>query len=790
MKISTLFRVIFVTFCVVCVLGEEVEQQEKGSPVQFEANVKTMLDMLIGSLYTNRDIFLRELISNGSDALDKIRFLYLTKPKEPKADNGDAPTMDIRISSNKEDRTLVMRDGGIGMTKEEMGKNLGTLGTSGTKEFLEKLKESQGDEKLIGQFGVGFYSAFLVADKVRVASKSDDSDKQWVWESRADGSFFLYPDSRGNTLGRGTEITLELRKDADEYLDQDKLKEIVHHYSEFIHFPIYLQIEKKEKVPKKADDSAAEEKKSEEGDVEEKKDDEKKDEEMEEVTTYDWELINENKPIWTRPASEIKEDEYNKFYKALTKDHDDPMYYTHFSAEGEVQFKALLFIPGRAPYNVFDTSTLQANIRLYVRRVFITDEFKDLLPRYLNFIKGVVDSDDLPLHVSRELLQENRILKIIKRKLVRKALGMLQEIADNDKKIEEKKSGDKKDDAESDEDKKDDDDSEDEDKETGGKKQKDILFPKFWDEFGKNMRLGMIEDGSNRARLTKLLRYKSSKSEDKYVSLEDYVERMPESQKAIYFIAAESMEKIKQSPVLNDAIQRDVEVLYMIDAIDEYVVSHVTDFASKKLVNLAKEDPDFETDKDRKKYDKYIKKKYDKLTKWFKDLLGPEKATRVILTKRKTPEAMILSTPTHGVSANMARIMRGQALGDKNQESDAKRTVELNRLHPLVDEVFKRVQADEKDDTAGDIAMVLYDVAALQNGFDVKDTLALSKRMNKLLRASVDIPADAALLDENLSEFDAEIAADGTEEAESSGDDSDSETPEESEKEATSEEEN
>ena len=761
MKLTTMFRVAFMTVFILCVMGEE-SVMDRGAANPFSANVKTLLDLLIGSLYTNRDIFLRELISNGSDALDKIRFLYLTNPKEPKNDAGEAPTMDIRIHQSKADRTITIRDGGIGLTKDEMAKNLGTLGTSGTKEFLEKLKESK-DEKLIGQFGVGFYSAFLVATKVRVASKSDDSDKQWVWESEADGNFYLYEDERGNTLGRGTEITLELRADADEYLDNDKIKDIVHHYSEFIHFPIYLRTEKKEKVPKKtAEENEQAPAGDEEGNVEDKNDQEQ---EMEEVTVYDWQLINENKPIWTRSPKEIKEEEYNKFYKSLTKDYDDPMYYTHFSAEGEVTFKALLFVPGRAPYNTFDTAALTANIRLYVRRVFITDEFKDLLPRYLNFIKGIVDSDDLPLNVSREVLQENRILKIIKRKLVRKALGMLQEIADNDKAIEKKKAEKEEnggEEAEEEEKSEDDDD----DDSHGGKKQKDILFPKFWEEFGKNLRLGMIEDGSNRARLTKLLRYKSSKSEDKYVSLEDYVDRMPESQKAIYFLAAESMDKIKQSPVLEDALQRDVEVLFMTDAIDEYVVSHVTDFADKKLVNLAKEDGALsDSDSHAKKVQKKRAKKYEPLTKWMKDTLGPEKAMKVILTQRKTNEAIILSTPAHGVSANMARIMRGQALGDKQGETDTKRTVEVNHRHPLIDEIFKRITVDEKDQAAADIAMVLYDISALQNGFDVKDTLALSKRMNRMLRSSVDIASDAPLLEDDPTEFDAEIAEESTEEA-------------------------
>jgi HSP90 family molecular chaperone len=740
MRFSTILKAIVLTTLVFAIVGEETATS-KGTPVSFGVEVAKMLDILINSLYTNRDIFLREIISNASDALDKIRFLYLTKPQSPKNDAGEEPTMDIRIRVDRDKRQFIMEDGGIGMTRDDMVNNLGSLGSSGTKKFLESLKDGS-DNNFIGQFGVGFYSVFLVADRVLVASKHDDSPKQLVWESTGDGTFYLYDDERGNTLGRGTELTLELKKDADGYLEHDKIKEIVHRYSEFIHFPIYLQVTKIERVAKKADESAS----SEEGEV---ADEEKKDEDQfEDVPTKTWELVNENKPIWTRKPDEVTEDEYNKFYKALTKDHDDPMFYTHFSTEGEMEFKALLFIPGRAPYNVFDTSITNNNIRLYVRRVFITDEFKDLLPRYLNFIKGVVDSDDLPLNVSREVLQESRILKIIKKKLVRKALTMLADIADNDKRIEEsskaKAAGEEPEDEE--------------EAKTGQKTQTEVLFPKFWEEFGKNLRLGMIEDGTNRARLTKLLRYRSSKSEDKLTSLDEYVSRAPEHQKSIYFIVGESMDKIKQSPVLEDAIARDVEVLYLVDAIDEYVVGHVTDFAGKKLVNLAKEGVKFEDqDKRAKAITKKRAEKFEPLTKWFKDLLG-EKVTKVLLTERRTKEPLILSSPKHGVSAVMARLQKAQTLSDKSLDAgEAKRVLEVNHLHPLVDEIFKRIQVDEKDTTAEELALVLYDVAALQNGFEVNDHLAFGKRVGRLLRQSVDIAPDAGLVEEDISEYTAQI---------------------------------
>jgi HSP90 family molecular chaperone len=752
MRFSTFIRVAVLATLVFAIVGEETATA-KGGPVRFGADVAKMLDILINSLYTNRNIFLREIISNASDALDKIRFIYLTNPKDPKNDAKESPTMDIRIKLEKDKREFIMTDGGVGMTKEEMAANLGSLGSSGTKNFLEKMKDgSKDDSNLIGQFGVGFYSVFLVAERVRVASKSDDSDKQWIWESTGDGTYYIYEDSRGNTLGRGTELTLVMKADADEYLESDKVKEIVHRYSEFIHFPIYLQSTKVEKVPKKKDEAAA----SEEGEV--KDEGEKKEEEFDTIVTPSWDLINENKPIWTRKVGDVTEDEYNKFYKALTKDYEDPMYWTHFSAEGEVEFKAILFIPGRAPYNVFDTSITHANIRLYVRRVFITDEFRDLLPRYLNFVKGVVDSDDLPLNVSREVLQESRILKIIKRKLVRKALMMFQDIAENDKKLEKEKEG-KKEDA--------DEEKKEEESHEGGKKLKDIMFPKFWEEFGKNLRLGMIEDGTNRARLTKLLRYKSSKSEDKMISLQDYVDRMPETQKHIYFIAAESIEKIKQTPVLEDAIARDIEVIFMTDAIDEYVVGHVTDFSGKKLQNLAKDGVKFgDKTKREKAIEKKREEKYEPLISWFKNLAG-SRVTKVVLTTRKISEPLLVVSTQHGQSVNGYRIAKGQTLGERTGESEGvKGVLEINYRHPLIDEIFKRVKVDPKDAVAEDTGLVLFDTAALQNGFEVTDSQAFSKRVNRLVRQSVDIAVDAPLVTEDLNEYDVSDEEDAADEKE------------------------
>eukprot|EP00756_Hemistasia_phaeocysticola_P013159 Hpha_TRINITY_DN15254_c4_g1::TRINITY_DN15254_c4_g1_i1::g.65893::m.65893/K09487/HSP90B, TRA1; heat shock protein 90kDa beta len=727
-------------------------EEETGEKFGFQAEVSKMLDIIINALYTNRNIFLREVISNASDALDKIRFMYLTNPKEPKNDAGVEPTMDIRIRVDKENRLLTITDGGIGMTREDLVKNLGSLGTSGTKNFVEKLKESN-DANFIGQFGVGFYSVFLVADEVKVSSKNDDSDKQWVWKSKADGEFFVYEDPRGNSLGRGSELELTIKKDAEEYLDPEKIQEIATKYSEFIQFPIYVQTSKTEKVPKQKDEAEPEKKDDEEGEVKDEEED--KEPEMEEVTTYDWKLVNENKPIWQRKPEEITEEEYFAFYKAVGKDYEDPLYYAHFSAEGEVEFKAILFVPARAPQQMFDMNQQHSNsIRLYVRRVFITDEFKDLMPRYLSFIRGVVDSDDLPLNVSRELLQESRILKIIKKKLIRKALAMLKELAEEDEAKPDDEDAEKKEEgaeaAEADEAKE-------------AEKKKEPKYPKFWEEFGRNLRLGLIEDGTNRSRLTKLLRYKTSKTGDKLASLDDYVERMPEKQKGIYYIVGENIQKIKEHPALEDAIKRDVEVLYMTDAIDEYVVGHLTDYSGHKLVNIAKESPKFDDDDDEraKKIQAKRKEAYTPLCDWVKDALG-ETVQKVVVTTRKTEVPMVVSSPTHGLTANMARIMQGQALGEKGMmgQQEAKRIVELNHLHPIVDELNKRVKVDKDDQQAKDTVAVLYELASLQSGFSIDDAKALTSRMNRMLRSGLDIDQNAGMVEEEEYEIEEDEPAD------------------------------
>lgn len=496
----------------------------------------------------NREVFLRELISNASDALDKLRFLAVSASDIL----GDLKELAVKVSFNEKLKTITIRDTGIGMTREDLVNNLGTLAKSGTKKFLESLSEGA-DIGLIGQFGVGFYSVYLVADKVRVVTKNNE-DEQYIWESTADSSFTIAKDPRGNTLGRGTEITMFLKEDAAEFLNQARLEEIIKKHSEFITFPIYLLKKTEEVVEKAAETPTEKEKKIDEDglEVEEDDEEEKKEEpKTEKVDKWDFHRMNGNVAIWARDKDEITEEEYQNFFKVISKDSTDAHTWIHFKAEGEVEFKSILYVPKEA-LNLYDEyNNRKPGIRLYVRKVLIQEDFEDLLPRYLNFIKGVVDSDDLPLNVSRETLQQHKLLRIMSKKLVRKVLEMLRKLS----------LGKHNDDSDS---------KEDEEKGTDLSSQDpEHPYIKFWEQFGKSIKMGVIEDLANRSKLSKLLRFKTSKSNGRYVSLDDYLANKKDWQKDVYYLAAESVEVAEKSPFLEVAKRKDVEVLFLVDPLDE-----------------------------------------------------------------------------------------------------------------------------------------------------------------------------------------------------------------------------
>merc|ERR1712190_4451 len=409
--------------------ADRAKMAEGSEKHEFQAEVNRLMDIIINSLYTDKQVFLRELISNAADALEKARFHSV----QDESFLGDVKDMEVKIEHDPDAKTLTIIDTGVGMSKADLINNLGTVAKSGTTNFLEAMAEG-GDANLIGQFGVGFYSAFLVADKVSVTSKCNEDPVQHVWESSADASFTVVDDPRGNTLGRGTRVTLHLKEDAHDYLSEDKLKETAKKYSQFIQFPIYVKVKKEVDTDAEEDDDDDKEDDEEKDDVETKDDDEEKEEEEKKAptkkTVYEWEQVNTQKAIWLRAKEDVTEEEYNEFYKSISKDYLDPLAYTHFNAEGEIEFKSILFLPKKAPFDMMDNYwTKKAEVKLFVRRVLVADKFEDLLPRYLNFVRGVVDSDDLPLNVSREQLQQNKIMKVISKKLVRKVLELMKKLA-------------------------------------------------------------------------------------------------------------------------------------------------------------------------------------------------------------------------------------------------------------------------------------------------------------------------------------------------------------------------
>ncbi|XP_043554275.1 LOW QUALITY PROTEIN: endoplasmin-like [Chiloscyllium plagiosum] len=586
----------------------------------FQAEVNRMMKLIINSLYKNKEIFLRELISNASDALDKIQLISLTNDTALHA----TEEMTIKIKADKEKNMLHVMDTGFGMTKDELIKNLGTIAKSGTSEFLNKLTEMQSDDQstseLIGQFGVGFYSAFLVADKVIVTSKHNNGT-QHIWEYDSN-EFSIIEDPRGNTLGRGTTISLVLKEEASDYLELDTIKNLVKKHSQFINFPIYIWSSKTETVEEPMNEEETKEKEeTDEAAVEEEDEEKKAKTKKVEKTVWDWELMNDIKPIWQRPSKEIEDEEYTAFYKIFSKDSDEPIAHSHFTAEGEVTFKSILFVPKTAPCGLFDEygSNKSDFIKLFVRRVFITDDFHDMMPKYLNFIKGVVDSDDLPLNVSRETLQQHKLLKVIRKKLVRKTLDMIKKIAEE--KYEDE----------------------------------------FWKEFGTNIKLGVIEDHSNRTRLAKLLRFQSSNHETKRTSLEQYLERMKEKQDKIYFMAGSSRKEGESSPFVERLLKKGYEVLYLTEPVDEYCIQALPEFDGKRFQNVAKEGLKFDESEKAKEKHEAMEKEYEPLLTWLKDKALKDKIEKAVLSQRLTDSPSALVASQYGWSGNMERIMKAQA---------------------------------------------------------------------------------------------------------------------------------
>lgn len=634
---------------------------------EFQTEVKQLLDLVIHSLYSNKDIFLRELISNSSDAIDRARFESLSNQEILEEDHD----WKIKIIPNKEAKTLTIVDNGIGMSAEEVETNIGTIARSGTKQFMSEIKEKgeTAQAELIGQFGVGFYSAFMVADKVTmITRRACDKTQGTRWESDGSGSYTVDVVEKEK---RGTEITLHLKEEMEEYLEEWKIRKIVKQYSDFVEHPVCMDI-------RREDVERDEEGKPVEG--------------AEPEVSITEETLNSRKAIWSRSASEVKEEEYNEFYKHISHDFQDPLETVHWNVEGTTEFRALLYLPQRKLPDMMMAGGPEKSVQLYIKRVFITDNCEALVPQYLRFLHGVVDSSDLPLNVSREVLQEDKIVRVIQKNIVKKILSVLDGMKTNNR---EKYVG-------------------------------------FWKEFGSVIKEGMHFDFANREKIQEIILFQSSRTESgEFTTLEEYVERMPEDQKEIYFITGESRAALENSPYLEALRKKDYEVLFMTDPIDEWVVQSLQSYKEKSLKSIAKGDIDLDNEDEKKEKEEQRKKDEES----FKDLSEliqkqlEDEVKEVRLSNRLTDSACCLVSDEFGMGIHMERLMKSM----NKDMPKSKRILEINPGHPLVMNMQKIMDKGDQQERLQNYVHLLFDQALLTAGIPIQDPLQFTQRISNLM---------------------------------------------------------
>ena len=622
--------------------------ETKKETLQFETEVAQLLHLMVHSLYSNKEIFLRELISNASDACDKLRFEAISDDSLLSQD----AELKIQVEYDKDAQTITVRDNGVGMNREEIIQNIGTIAKSGTKEFLDQLTGDQSkDSHLIGQFGVGFYSAFIVADKVSLISRRAGLEKDQAvrWESDGTGSYTIEDIERDK---RGTEVILHLKKGEEELVNSWRLRSIISKYSDHVPLPIEMREENDKGEP-----------------------------------TAKWETVNKASALWARPKNEIKGDEYKEFYKHVSHDFTDPLTWTHNRVEGKTEYTSLLYIPSQAPFDMFEPNP-KHGVKLYVQRVFIMDDAEKLLPRYLRFIRGVIDSNDLPLNISREILQSNKIIDNIRSGSVKKILGLLENLAKNES----------------------------------------VKYQDFWNVFGKVLKEGPGEDFANKEAIAKLLRFASTHNDNdiENVSLDDYIARMKPEQEKIYYITADNFAAAKNSPHLEIFREKGIEVLLLFDRVDEWLMSHLTEYQEKSFASVAKGELDLGKmgdERDKEKYEQ-IEKEAKNLIKRIKKVLD-EKVEDVRVSHRLTSSPACIVLSEHDMALYMQHLMRQAG----HEMPVTKPVLEINPSHPLV----QRMENEEVEDRFEDWAKILFDQAILAEGGQLEDPASFVSRLNQMI---------------------------------------------------------